>query len=46
MLPLNISPKADRLLACSVPANFHYVTAPPPKKGREMEEFYAVVIFH
>jgi len=28
MLPLNISPKADRLLACSVPANFHYVTAP------------------
>jgi len=26
--PLNISPKADRLLACAVPANFHYVNAP------------------
>ena len=28
MSPLNISAKADRLLACSVPANFHYVNAP------------------
>ena len=25
--PLKISPKADRLLACAVPANFHYVNA-------------------
>jgi len=44
MSPLNISPKADRLLAGSVPANFHYVTA-PLKGGREMGEFCAVVIF-
>jgi len=26
--PLKISPKADRLLACAIPANFHYVNAP------------------
>ena len=31
MSPLNISPKADRLLACSVPASFHYVNAPAKK---------------
>jgi len=26
--PMNISAKARRLLACSVPANLHHVTAP------------------
>jgi len=25
---IKIGPKADRLLACAVPANFHYVDAP------------------
>jgi len=25
---LKISPKSDRLLACAVPVNFYYVTAP------------------
>jgi len=28
IFPSKISPKADRLLACAVPANFHYVNAP------------------
>jgi len=27
--PLKISPEVDRLLACAVPANFHYVNALP-----------------
>jgi len=26
--PLKINPKADRLQACAVSANFHYVNAP------------------